>query len=237
MIEKAVIVAAGESSRIRSLTQGRPKTLLALGKQSILERSLEALRQNGIRQIGLVVGHGRDELVRGLDASIAVLQNPFYKISNNMASLWFARSFVGRAPFVYLHSDVVYEPMLLTRALEHFVGHAHDIELMTGFGRVDEEAMKVRVSREFYLIESSKKIAPEQAQGEWTGLACIRGSEGLFGCIEEVLFEGLWNAYDTEAFTRLANRGGRVFCPSTEGLKWIEVDDPQDYEKAKAMFP
>ncbi len=48
---KAIIVAAGTGSRLNPITNGRPKCLLEVGGQTILERSLRVLRENNIDDI------------------------------------------------------------------------------------------------------------------------------------------------------------------------------------------
>ena len=56
MLEKAVIVAAGLSSRLYPLTSDTPKALLPLGSESLLGRSIRLLRAAGISRIAVVVG-------------------------------------------------------------------------------------------------------------------------------------------------------------------------------------
>ncbi len=61
---KAVILAAGEGSRMRPLTYARPKVMLPIANKPILEHLLVEIRQAGITEFIFVVGY-RDEQVRG----------------------------------------------------------------------------------------------------------------------------------------------------------------------------
>jgi UDP-N-acetylglucosamine diphosphorylase/glucosamine-1-phosphate N-acetyltransferase len=61
---KAVILAAGEGNRMRPLTYGRPKVMLPLANQPILEHLLIQVREAGIGELIFVVGY-HDEQVRG----------------------------------------------------------------------------------------------------------------------------------------------------------------------------
>ncbi len=91
------------------------------------------------------------------------LFNPSYAQTNNLASLCVAESWVGGDPFLYLHSDIVYHPQLLERAVGRLDGA--EASLLVDVGEVDQEAMKVRVEGGRF-IESSKEISRSQALGE-----------------------------------------------------------------------
>lgn len=235
-MKKAVIVAAGLSSRLYPLTRELPKGLLQVGGSTLLSRSVELLRKNGITEIAMVVGYKHHIIQDVLGGDINYLANPFYKHCNNMGSLWFARDLIGNEPFVYLHGDLVYDPEILSSSLAEFRRSDNDIQLVTDFKDNDEEAMKVRIDEKGFLLESSKEIPLDQAQGEWIGIAHIRNSSFLFSCIEEIMFEQGLNYYDTHAFTTLARTGSRVYCSPTRGLPWVEVDFLEDYQRAQELF-
>ena len=59
---KAIILAAGIASRLRPLTNDRPKCLLKIGNRSLLERTIDALLENNIREIVIVTGYLHDML-------------------------------------------------------------------------------------------------------------------------------------------------------------------------------
>ena len=59
---KAVILAAGEGTRLRPLTISRPKVMLPVGDKPILQYAIDALRAVGIRDIAMVVGYQRERI-------------------------------------------------------------------------------------------------------------------------------------------------------------------------------
>ena len=61
-MKQAVILAAGEGQRLRPLTATKPKVMLAIAGKPILQYVIEALAQNGIRNIVLVVGYRREQI-------------------------------------------------------------------------------------------------------------------------------------------------------------------------------
>ena len=60
---KAVILAAGIASRLRPLTNHTPKCLLEIGGKSLLERAIQGLLTNNIREIVLVTGYLQEQIV------------------------------------------------------------------------------------------------------------------------------------------------------------------------------
>lgn len=236
MIKKAVVVAAGLSSRLYPLTLEKPKGLLEVNGEPMLHRSINILKSNGVEEIAIVVGYKQDVIKDALGEEVTYVVNPFYKQCNNMGSLWFAKSFINDAPFVYLHGDLIYHEEILSASLDGFLKRNNDLELVVDFGPADEEAMKVMVNDDRRLIRSNKDISKEDSDGEWIGLAYVNRPAQLFDQIEQILLAGKLDVYDTYAFTALAQKDCKIYCSGTKGLPWIEVDFLDDYEDAKRMF-
>jgi len=64
---QAVILAAGEGKRVRPLTRSRPKALLPVANRPIIGYIIEALLKNGIRDIIVVVGYRKEQVIRFLN--------------------------------------------------------------------------------------------------------------------------------------------------------------------------
>ncbi len=60
---KAVILAAGEGTRLRPFTVSRPKVMIPIGNRPILEYVVRALAANGITEIVLVVGYMKERIM------------------------------------------------------------------------------------------------------------------------------------------------------------------------------
>ena len=234
---KAVIVAAGLSSRLYPLTAKLPKPLLRVSSDglTLLERSVRLLTDVGIEEIWVVVGFNQDKIRDCLGDGVRYLTNPFYEQTNNMTSLWLAIPHLGDEDFIYMHGDVIYDSALLDRLIP---GNTRaGIDLLVDFGEVDEEAMKVRVV-DGRFVESSKAIPLSEAAGEWTGLARITApaSNALYSSIEQALAEGRFQDYDTSALTHLARQGLEFGLLPTDGLPWCEIDTPADLDCARSLF-
>ncbi|MFH0941900.1 MAG: bifunctional sugar-1-phosphate nucleotidylyltransferase/acetyltransferase [Chloroflexota bacterium] len=69
MIKQAVILAAGEGQRLRPFTVSKPKAMLAIAGRPILSYVIESLAKNGIRDIILVVGYRKEQVLDWLSLS------------------------------------------------------------------------------------------------------------------------------------------------------------------------
>jgi choline kinase len=118
---QAIILVAGQGSRLRPLTDYCPKCLVKVQGKSILQYQLEALSAAGFRECVIVVGH-LAALVRNTigpryrNLSITYVENEIYDRTNNIYSLWLARTKITD-DVLLLEGDLVFEPALLTDLL------------------------------------------------------------------------------------------------------------------------
>jgi glucose-1-phosphate thymidylyltransferase len=61
-MKQAIVLAAGEGQRLRPFTVTRPKAMLSIADKPILQYVVEALVQNGIRNVVLVVGYRKEQV-------------------------------------------------------------------------------------------------------------------------------------------------------------------------------
>ena len=108
---RAVILAAGCGTRLRPLTDNRPKCMVELAGSSLLERQLMVLRAAGIDQITVVTGFRSDKI----DADgCHLVHNPDYSVTNMVATLFCAReAFSAEHDLLISYGDIVYEPRVL----------------------------------------------------------------------------------------------------------------------------
>jgi choline kinase len=237
---RAIILGAGQGSRLLPLTENLPKCLLDLAGRSMLEWQLSGLAAAGIRDAVIVTGF-RTDLVEAALARIAppsmrvrTLFNPFYKVADNLASCWLARAeFAG--PTLILNGDTLFEPAIARRLLE-----APDAPITVTIdrkGSYDDDDMKVTAEGD-RLRTIGKKLAREQVNGESIGFLrfSAQGAATFVAELERTMRTregtGLWYL---SAINRLAGEGVDVRCASIEGLQWAELDFPADLERCRAI--
>lgn len=103
---KAIILAAGRGSRMRGLTDERPKCLVELDGRPLLARQVEALKAGGIDEIALVTGYRRNMLKGWADIEF---HNPRWAETNMTTSLAEASAWLEAEPCIVSYSDIFYE--------------------------------------------------------------------------------------------------------------------------------
>lgn len=238
---KAVILAAGLSSRISHVTNGTPKCLLSFGGRTILDFQLDGLFTAGADEVAIVVGHGKQHIIhhvrrwhREKTGRVRFIENPVYAETNNMYSLWLAKEWVGQSDFFCLNADVLFHPQILLPAAE--AKAPISIILDPAFR---EETMKAIV-RQGRVVAMQKGIPREEASGTYLGITRFsrRVCEPLFGAIEELIAEGRVKDFFQVAVERLIAGGTFVSFTTTGGLPWTEIDDEADLQHARArVYP
>ena len=119
MVERAIIMAAGLGQRMKPLTLETPKPLISVNGKRMIDTVIDALRENGITEIYVVVGHLKEKFV-GLEEqypSLKLIENPYYNTCNNISSLYVARDHIENA--IILDGDqIIRNPAILAREFE-----------------------------------------------------------------------------------------------------------------------
>ena len=95
LVDNAVIMAAGTSSRFAPLSYEKPKALIDVNGEVLIERQIRQLREAGIKDIYIVTGYLAEQfkyLINKLD--VKFIYNEDYLIRNNNASIWAARHII-----------------------------------------------------------------------------------------------------------------------------------------------
>ena len=96
-IEKAIILSAGQGSRLLPLTAEMPKCMIDCSGRTLIEWQIRSLAANGVREIHVVTGFMTEvverELERIAQPGLTLIPhfNPFYKVADNLGSCWIVR--------------------------------------------------------------------------------------------------------------------------------------------------
>ncbi len=235
----AVILAAGTGSRLRPLTDDRPKPLVPLGSGTILSRAVDALVGAGVSRLVVATGYKEHALRHALAESsleVTFCPNPDYAATQNSVSLALCRDAVGGDSFFRLDGDVVFDAEILSRlnSSSAYISAAVDRER-----KLDDEAMKVRLERGSQDIAAFGKGIPlSESGGESIGIERIDSSacEELFDALDGARAAGDTHLYYEDVYSRLILRGARVRAVDITGLRWCEVDSLEDLDQARELF-
>ncbi len=235
----ALILAAGRGSRLGSLTDDRPKSLIDLGGISPLELQLDLLAARGIERALIVTGYHRATVEAaarqrvGGRIIVEAIWNPFWSVTNVIGSVWMARDRIER-PFVYLHADTVFEPSIL----DDLLTADGDALLPVDIRPCEPEQMKADI-RDGRVVHLSKELPAERTAGEFIGIGVFRGAALPFvrDGLDAVLDAGGLNAYFEAALNHAIDAGLTVTPVPTAGRAWTEIDFEEDLELARRLLP
>jgi len=237
---KAVILAAGRGTRIRSVHGEHPKCLIEVDNTTILDHQLDALSMVGINDVAIVVGYEKEQILAHVNARtlfsprIRFIENPAFAITNNIYSLWLALDWLRGDSFIVLNADVIFDPEILDIAVRP---HAPISMIVDPVWR--DETMKV-VILDDHVIRMSKTISREEFSGTYIGITVFSKAiqDRFVHKMEEVIAAGRVNEFFNFAVQKLVNEGVPVGYTSTDGLPWAEIDDPVDLTFAQHnVFP
>lgn len=223
---KAILMAAGMGTRISSETN-EPKSLLDIGNGPLLHHTISLLRRNGI-DVSVCLGFKGDLIRKALqDTPVTFYENPFYKVTNSIASLWFAREELRDDEDILLaNADVFWQQDVLDQLLEE----PGDVTLLADSSR--------RLSGDYFfhcedgLLKSYGKEMPEEERtSEYVGIAMIRKEmiPAFRKRMEELVDKGdyqLW--WENTLYSMIQERP--IPVKDIAGHYWSEIDVLEDYE-------
>src|SRR6202167_3631139 len=107
---RALILAAGRGSRMGRLSDDRPKCLVDLNGQSLIERQVAALRRGGVDEIGVVRGY-RAEMI---DLPVlSYFANERWAETNMVMSLTAAAPWLRSGSVIVSYADIFYRSELV----------------------------------------------------------------------------------------------------------------------------
>jgi choline kinase len=171
---KAIILAAGRGSRMKNLTNDRPKCLVELGGKALLDWQLSALWEAGIEQVALVTGYRR-ELFDG--RGLVEFHNPRWGETNMVSSLACAQEWLQAEACIVSYSDIFYSGQavkLLTKSLAA-LALTYDPNWLELWKRrfrdplVDAESFRLNSDQTVAEIGKKPKSV-EEVQGQFMGL-------------------------------------------------------------------
>lgn len=254
---KVIILAAGQGSRLRPLTDSRPKCMVEINGKSIVGRQIETMYACGIKEedITIIAGYRSDVLkAQFADTAVRFIVNDAYETTNMVCSLMCAKGILETEDDVIIsYGDIVYDEKVLRSILasEDRMAVAVDDGWYAYWAeRSDnplDDAETLKFDRDNYLTEIGLKtdeLADIQAQ--YIGLMRFRGKglKAVLGLCEEAKQrsdrgERLWRTertyekmYMTDLLQGLIDEGNRLRAVHID-RGWFEVDNPEDLKVAE----
>lgn len=168
---RAVLMAAGVGRRISESVE-KPKSTLSVGDTTLIRHTVEMLVKNGIN-VAVVVGYRKHDIYKALEGlPVTYFFNPFYKVTNSMASLWFAKKFLKEDEELLLaNADVYWEEDLLNL----LVRDDHQIAMLIDRSRGKAGDYCFELTEDGYINDYGKDLAENKKHCEYVGVASLKG--------------------------------------------------------------
>lgn len=226
---KVLILAAGRGTRISRYLSGNPKCTVDIGGgQCLIQYTVDLLHSRGVKEIGIVLGYKQQVIRDALEGKeVAFFCNPFYDVTNSIASAWFAKEFLQGDDLLIMNGDVYLEAKLLDQILE---------EKKSPVMFADESRKETADYKFFYengiLKKYGKELEGDDITGEYIGIGRF-AKEFLPEFVErmEAMIDRQEHSVWWENVIYSMTGQQPVYVEDVDGQFWAEVDYIEDYER------
>ena len=239
---KAIILAAGRGTRMKTFTEPKPKCLLNVNDKPILAYQLQALLENKIKDIVLVIGYKGDMIKQYVsdhpvlkELNITYIENSEYGKSDSSFSWWLAKNHIkNEQALLHFNSDLLFSSDLISKILEC---EAKNIICIDRKIKLDETMEQVVLdSNDNKILLMDKRNIPD-AHGKGAGIA--KYSNEVIGFMLETIEEFLKNGDKHQHFYWILRQAIQEF--DFYGLNitpyfFKEINTIEDYSKAQELI-
>jgi len=231
---KAMLLAAGLGTRLRPLTDSKPKALVELGGRTLLEIALSRLASFGFREVIVNVHHFADQVTEYLEArrgfGLRVEISREEELLDTGGGLKKAAWFFLRGPdkpFLLHNVDVL-----------STIDFAKMVESHRAAGALATLAVQERESSRQLLFDASGRLCGRRRMGEPEGAAKALAFSGIHVISPRLLGKmsetGAFSVIDS--YLRLAREGEIVRAFRADAYYWRDLGRAADLEAAERDF-
>ena len=226
---KAIILAAGRGTRISRYLGGNPKCTVDIGEETLIHYTVDLLNRYGITEIALSVGYKQEVIRKELAAfDIRYFFNPFFDVTNSIASIWFAKSFITPDnDYLIMNGDVFMDKAILEQALSNKLTPV----LFSDETRVTEADYKFQY-QDGILKKYGRELSAEETTGEYVGLGVV-GKRFVPKFLDQlnVMIDNQQHSVWWENILYSLIEEKNIFVQDVKGEFWAEVDYIEDYQR------
>lgn len=225
---KAFLLAAGVGSRI-SREVSKPKSLLDIGDGTpLIRHTVTLLQQYGI-EVSIIVGYNKQLFFEALEGmEVTFYDNPFYRVSNSIASLWFAKeALVADDDYIFANADVFFEKDILEKLLKS----KEEITMLADYRKIEEGDYFFHCENGL-VTKYGKELPVSERTCEYVGIAKVGKNYIEHFCkvmIEMVDNEDYKTWWETVLYSHCEEFP--IHTLDVAPYFWSEIDYIEDYER------
>jgi UDP-N-acetylglucosamine diphosphorylase / glucose-1-phosphate thymidylyltransferase / UDP-N-acetylgalactosamine diphosphorylase / glucosamine-1-phosphate N-acetyltransferase / galactosamine-1-phosphate N-acetyltransferase len=224
---KAIILTAGEGTRMRPLTITKPKTMLQVGGKPILQYNIESLRDAGVKDITLVVGYHeeviKDHFRDGTNFGVKISYVTQEKRLGTAHAIGSTRDHIS-GKFIILNGDIIVDPILITELINKYNSEnarsmlvLTEVEDPSAFGVVEMDGDRI--------IKIVEKPLPEEAPSNLINAGIYIFDDEIFNAIDLTVKSERGEYEITDSLQLQMNDGEKVLGLRSKN-NWIDIGRP-----------
>lgn len=225
---KVLLLAAGRGTRISRYLSGNPKCTVNIGDEKLIQYTIKMLNKKGITDIAMVLGYRADVIKEALkEYNIKFYYNPFFDVTNSIASAWFAKDFICNDDILIMNADVFLEEDLIDYILTK-----KDSPIMYADGSRKEEADYKFKYKDGILLKYGKELENDDISGEYVGIGQFsKEFISEFNVKLEEMINNQQHSVWWENVIYELSKNQPIKVEDIAGKFWAEVDYIEDYER------
>ena len=231
---KMIILAAGQGTRLRPLTNDKPKCMVKYRKKPIIDYILKTAKECNIKDIAIISGYKEDVLKEYLkDKNLRFFSNKNYAKTNMLYTLFCAKEFMDD-DIIISYSDIVYNKEILKKLIKAKGDFCVVVDKewkklwQKRFENPLDDAETLKIKNN-YIVEIGKKPKDySEIEAQYIGL--IKISKNTLPTIVNFYekIENKENLYLTDFIQKLIDNNISQITPVIINGGWIEIDNIKD---------
>lgn len=223
----AIIMAAGVGSRLSNLLDNQPKCLIQAGGETLICRIVRLLKKYHVQNITVVTGYQSHLIQRELGFQVKYFHNPFYTVTNSVASLWLACEEI-HGDTILMNADLFFEEGLL-----EIISRAHEpVSMLADTTRIATADYRFAVDGN-KICRYGKHLSNDETHAEYVGMARIN-KEFVFSFkqrLDDFILQNKFHVWWEDVIYSHISEGYPVIYKDVAGHFWTEVDCLEDYKR------
>ncbi len=225
---KVLLLAAGRGTRISRYLSGNPKCTVDIGNEKLIQYTIKMFNKKGITDIAMVLGY-RDNIIKEVlkKYNLKYYYNPFFDVTNSIASIWFAKDFLFGDDIIIMNADVFLEEKLF----DYILSKKDSPVMFADSSRKEEADYKFKYENGI-LLKYGKELEGDDISGEYVGIGRFNKEfmKSFITKLNEMINtqnHSVWWENVVYELTKMQE----IKVDDVNNMFWAEVDYIEDYER------
>ncbi|MFA6923662.1 MAG: phosphocholine cytidylyltransferase family protein [Bacteroidales bacterium] len=228
-----ILLAAGKGTRLNPLAKNCPKCMYNLDKNmTVIEFMIGSIKKFDMNAEFVIVTGFMQEKLEKLIKNVIFIYNPFYKITNSIASLWFAKDYI-EGDITIINADIIAEKRLIKNIVIKKIEGAK-VLIDSSIKQDGDYNVQVKDNNVVVMSKDLKKYF-----GEYAGITKLDRNSSKKLCIEiekMINNENYDQWYENALVQMIFEQDFKLEFIDISDFEWTEIDTVDDLLNAKEIY-